>query len=89
MSVVTIRQVDGNAEGASAWAIVARAESRMGQADLAGAVAEMQKLQGEAARAAAAWVGPAQARLAAERTLSDATTKAIAAVAAAGDKHAN
>ncbi len=85
MSIATIRRVDGDVAGDSAWAIVARAESRLGRNDLSGAVTEMEKLQGEAARAAAAWVGPAQARIKAEHTLGEATIKAIAAVAAAGD----
>lgn len=89
MSIATIRRVDGDVAGNSAWAIVARAESRLGQNDLSGAVTEMEKLQGEAARVATAWVGPARARIKAERTLGEATTKAIAAVAAAGDKPSN
>lgn len=89
MSLATIRRVDGAAEGSSAWAIAARAESRMAQNDLAGAVAEMEGLRGAAAEAAAPWTGPAKARLAAERIAAEATTKAVAAVAAAGDRPSN
>ena len=89
MSLATIRRVDGGAEGASAWAIASRAEARMAQNDLAGAVAEMDALRGPSAEAAAVWTGPAKARVAAEHALADTTTKAIAAVAAAGDKPSN
>jgi hypothetical protein len=89
MALATIRRVDGSAEGASAWAIAARAESRMMQNDLPGAVAEMEGLRGAAAEAAAFWTGPAKARLAAEHTLADSITKAVASVAAAGDKPSN
>ena len=89
MSIATIRRIDGDMEGSSAWAIVARAESRLAQNDLTGAVTEMEGLRGPSAEAAASWVAPARARLTAERTLSDATTKAIATVAAAGDKASN
>ena len=89
MSIATIRRVDGDVEGNSAWAIVARAESRLGQNDLTGAVTEMESLRGSAAEAAASWVAPARARVTAEHTLSEATTKAIAAVAVTGDKTSN
>ena len=86
MSIATVRRTDGDAGGDSAWAVVARADSRLKQNDLAGAVTEMQSLKGESKFAAQSWLSPAQARVAAERVLNETTTKAIGAVAASGDK---
>jgi uroporphyrinogen-III synthase len=56
--------------------------------DLAGAAGEMDALSGAAAQAAADWLAAAKARVAAERAISDASAKAIGALAAAQTKTA-
>lgn len=60
----------GEVPGDAPDAIVARAEARLEAGDLAAAVAEVGKLTGRAAEAAAAWQQRAQARLDAEKALA-------------------
>jgi uroporphyrinogen-III synthase len=61
--LVTIRPV-GDVAGDGALATLARGESHLAAGDLAGAVAELENLGGQAAAAAAAWLTDAKARLA-------------------------
>jgi hypothetical protein len=68
--LVTVRSVGADAEGSDADARVARAEARLADGDLAGAVAEIEGLEGPAAEAAADWLEQARARLAAEQALA-------------------
>jgi hypothetical protein len=86
LTIVTIRRTDGEVAGDSVSAILARAERRVKEGNLAGAVEEMSALQGQAATAAAPWLGPAKARVAAEQSMSEATTRAVAALAVTADK---
>jgi uroporphyrinogen-III synthase len=88
MSIVTIRRTDGEADGNSASAVLARTEHKLAAGDLAGAAGEMDALSGAAAQAAADWLAAAKARVAAERAISDASAKAIGALAAAQTKTA-
>lgn len=67
-SLVTVRPL-GAVAGESAAAIVARAEALLAEDDLAGAVAELDKLSGAPAEAAADWLAKARARVAAQRAL--------------------
>jgi hypothetical protein len=65
---VNLRPV-GMVEGDAPTAVAARAEVKLNDGDLAGALAELDSLQGAAAEAAAAWRADAEARLAATRAL--------------------
>lgn len=76
-SFVTIRHLA--TDGADSAAILARAEAALDQDDLAQAITEMKALQGPAATAAADWLGAAERRLNADRTLSELTATAIEA----------
>jgi hypothetical protein len=69
MRLVTVRPVGADAEGDDAAARVARAEAKLADGDLAGAVAELEGLEGAAAAAAAPWLEQAQKHLAAETAL--------------------
>lgn len=82
MGLVTVRRTDGEAVGDSAPAVVARADSALNAGNLQAAVSELSKLQGEAADAAQDWLQAAQARLAAEKVVSDLTAEALARFAA-------
>lgn len=81
-SLVTIRRV-GEVEGDSVEAIVARAEARLGNGDLAAAVAELSKLEGPPAEAVAGWLASANERLAAD-TAADAIQRHVATMVGAG-----
>ena len=59
---MTIRRTD-DVTGETTDAIVARAQLKLQQNDIAGAVQELQKLDGASAAAAAPWMKLAQARL--------------------------
>jgi hypothetical protein len=83
-SVVTVRRTEGEVAGDSVAAVVARAEAALKNGDLAGAVQQLKALQGPAARTAAPWLQEAQARLAAEKALSDLTAHAVAQTKAGG-----
>jgi len=67
---VNLRPV-GNVEGDAPTAVAARAEVKLNDGDLAGAVAELQGLDGAAAEAAASWLSDAEARLAATRAVDE------------------
>lgn len=75
-SLVTLRRVDA-VEGDGAEAILARAEQRLAADDLAGAVAEVQKLQGPAAAAMQGWLADARARSAADAALGRLTAHVL------------
>ncbi|MEQ9640342.1 MAG: mitofilin family membrane protein [Alphaproteobacteria bacterium] len=81
-SLVTIRRV-GEVEGDSVEAIVARAEIRLGYGDLAAAVAELAKLEGPPAEAAAGWLASARERLAADAA-ADEIQRRVATLVGAG-----
>lgn len=81
-SLVTIEREDGNVAGASPAAIVARAQAALATGDLAGAVAEMEGLQGGPAEQAAPWIVDAKARLAAGTAVSGLTAHVVAAIGA-------
>jgi hypothetical protein len=66
---VNLRPV-GLIEGDGAAAVAARAEVKLNDGDLAGALAEIDSLEGPAAEAAASWRSEAAARLAADRAVS-------------------
>ncbi len=81
--VVTVRPV-GQVDGAGAGAVLARAESKLAGDDLAGAVAEIDALQGDAASAMADWRRRAEGRLAADAAVAELSTRAIAKLAGVG-----
>lgn len=60
----------GEVPGEAPDAVVARTEARLENSDLAGAVAEIGKLTGRSAEAAAGWLHRARARLDAEKALA-------------------
>ncbi|MGF1628875.1 MAG: COG4223 family protein [Kiloniellaceae bacterium] len=66
---VNLRPV-GLIEGDAATAVAARAEVKLNDGDLAGALAELDSLEGATAEAAASWRSEAEARLAADRAVS-------------------
>ncbi len=78
--LVTVRRV-GDVAGDAPDAVVARAEARLAAGDFAAAVAEVERLAGASAEAAAAWLADARARLAAERTLAALDARVLAALA--------
>jgi len=82
-SIVSIRRVDGEAGGDSADDVTARAEARLRQNDLSGAITEMASLTGAASEAAAGWLEMARAREAAEQALDTLSARAIALVGGA------
>lgn len=82
MGLVTVRRTDGEAVGDGASAVVARAASALEAGDLATAVAELKKLQGDAAVVADDWLAGAEARLAADKALADLTSESLARFAA-------
>jgi len=81
-SLITIEREDGNTAGSSPSAIVARAQAALAQDDLAGAVAELDALQGGPADQAANWLADARARLAADKAVSELTAHVVAAIGA-------
>jgi hypothetical protein len=75
--LVTVRRSGADAKGDSADAIAARAEAKVKAGDLAGAVAELDKLNGPPADAARPWLAQAKARLAADAALDALSAAAL------------
>ncbi len=68
-SLVKVKRVDATAEGDGPSAVLARAEAELDKGNLAGSVAEVDKLQGAQRAAFAGWLDQARARLGADDTL--------------------
>jgi uroporphyrinogen-III synthase len=81
-TLVSIRRIGEDVPGDKPDAILARAEARLQADDVAGAVAEVEKLTGPAAASAATWLADARASLAVEQALADLSRRALAAAAA-------
>lgn len=82
MSLVSIRPT-GERAGTDAPARIARAQMRLGEGDLAAALAELDALDETAKTAAAAWITDAHARLAVNRALAELTAQLTAQLGAA------
>ena len=81
--VVSVRPV-GEVEGTDPGAIVARAEVRLDEGNLAGALAELKALQGPAEKEADTWSKEAETRLDAEDAVAELTGRIAAALSAGG-----
>ena len=79
--IINMRPSGAEAEGNDERAVVARAQARLTEDDLSGAVAELSGLEGAAAEAAAPWVLRAEQRLAAEAAVQDLRSHAQGLVA--------
>lgn len=75
-SLISVRRV-GDVDGDSATSRLARAEQRLAADDLAGAVAEVEKLQGPAAAPVQSWLSDARARLAADAALAQLNAQVL------------
>ncbi|MEZ5831910.1 MAG: uroporphyrinogen-III synthase [Dongiaceae bacterium] len=85
--VITVRPTGPDVEGDDTLARLARAEAKLGEGDLSGAVAEVRDMTGLAAETAAEWLSQAEARLTIESAaaqLADLSTRELAP-RAAGD----
>jgi uroporphyrinogen-III synthase len=79
--VFTLRPVGPEVEGEGTLPRLARAEAKVGEGDLSGAVAELKGLTGLAAETAAEWIALAEARLTVEHAaaqLADISTRELA-----------
>jgi hypothetical protein len=78
--VITVRPTGPDVEGDDTLARLARAEAKLGEGDLEGAVAEVRGMKGLAAEEAAEWLAQAEARLAIEQAgaqLADISTREL------------
>ena len=69
-SLVTIKRIDEAPAGEGAEPALARAKTSLDKGDLAGAVKEVETLQGPAREGFSAWLGAAHARLGADQILA-------------------
>ncbi len=83
-SLVTIRRAPGNIEGDGTLGIVARAEMNVRNGDFAGAIKELETLEGNPKEAAQGWIAQASARLGAEKTLSQMQAHALSLLTGSG-----
>ena len=79
-SVVSIRRVGDSVPGDEVDAIVARAEGKIDEADLPGAIAGLQALTGVPAQVTGPWIAEAQQRVTVDQAEADLTRLAIARV---------
>jgi uroporphyrinogen-III synthase len=81
---VTVRPVGADVEGEGPLAKLARGEAKLKSGDLAGAVSEIETMNGRVAQVAAGWLAEAKARLAEDQasTALDAASTALMAPAA-------
>lgn len=78
--LVSVRRVDGQAEGTSADAVTSRAEAQFNDGNVDGALKELEGLSDEAAAAMSGWIADAKAHLDVEQALDDLHDRAIALV---------
>jgi hypothetical protein len=81
-ALVKVKRVDEAATGDSASAVLARAEALLGKGDLAGAVKQIETLDGPPREAFKAWLDDAQARLAADTILQRLEATLLASASA-------
>ena len=81
LTLFTLRREDGEIDGSSAAAVVARAHGALDRNDWAEAIRQVQGLTGEAAKAAQNWLNDAVARQDADRLIADVAADAVAAAA--------
>ncbi len=81
LATVTVRPV-GDVEGDTPPAVVARAEMRLAEDNLAAAMEELTVLTGEPAAAVAPWLAQAQARLNLDGLIRELNTQVIVGIAA-------
>ncbi len=79
-SIISIRRVGGDVPGDSTEAVVARAEAKLDDGDLPGAIAVLQTLTGNSADAASPWIHDAGHRVAVDNAESDLNRIAISRV---------
>jgi hypothetical protein len=79
-SVVSVRRT-GDIEGDTTQAIVARAEVRLGDRDVAGAVSELDSLDGLSLELVRPWLELARARATADEAAALIATRAVALLA--------
>jgi hypothetical protein len=77
--LVEIRPI-GEPEGLSVGAVVARAENKLGRGDLAGALAEVERLPEAGKVAASGWIVAAKLRVDAERIVRQITDTTLSGV---------
>ena len=82
LTLFTLRREDGEIDGVSAPAVVARAHTALNRGDLADAVHQIEGLTGEPAKAAQIWLEDARARLVADQEIADLAADAVAAAGA-------
>ncbi len=82
MTVFTVRREDGDVEGNSTAAIVARTREALARNDWTGAVRTAESLTGEGAKKAEPWLDDAKARLLADQEIADLAAQAVAAAGA-------
>jgi len=86
--VFTLRPVGPEVEGEGTLPRLARAEAKVGEGDLSGAVAELKGLTGLAAETAAEWIALAESRLTVEHAaaqLADISTRELAPQTGTGE----
>jgi hypothetical protein len=79
-SVISIRRTGADVQGDSTDAVVARAEAKLDEDDLSGAIAMLQGLSGAAADLASPWIHDAQHRVAVDAAESDLSRIAVSRV---------
>jgi hypothetical protein len=79
--VILVRRVGDSAKGDGVDAIVARAEGKIEEGDLKGAIAALQGLTGLSAEVARPWLHDAQERVAIDTAAADLTRLSIERVA--------
>lgn len=78
--LVSVRRVDGQAEGTSADAVTSRAEAQFNDGNVDAALKELEGLSDEAAAAMSGWIADAKAHLDVDQALDDLHDRAIALV---------
>jgi len=82
--VVSVRRVGPDATGSDAASVLARAEAALQGGDLAGAVKQVEGLQGPPGEVMQPWLAQARARLAAEDAVRTLNTQLMQSLAKAG-----
>lgn len=85
-TLIKVKRVDEAASGDSPSAVLARAEALLDKGDLAGAVKQVETLQGGPRDAFSAWLDPARARLAADDVMTKLEATLLASAGSAREK---
>ena len=83
-SIIVVRRID-ESEGDEPWAVLSRAGARVDEGNVAAALTELEALPPAGREAISSWIADAEARVAAEKALTELRARLLGVGASSGE----